>query len=446
MPQDMTTATVHSNVKEGRHAPEELADLLLRGLLLGFAISGVFLHPVVGLNRYWLSITITVWAAANLCVFAFPRSRKKSIGQLHLFLVLFDISMVLALAVTRPSSDASFVLPSILLLGSHGVHEGKVGTILSTAAGLIAVVAMWGPSPYTVFLWWQCVFGVVIVIGTGWVAAERRSFQRSIEEMKLSINEDEERLTMARCNLKEMRDQLSAAERLSTIGQMSAQMAHQVRNPLSSISLNMEMLDEEIAELPPERHKNSEPLVHAIHEEIETLAELTENYLQYARLPSLKLRPGSLNAVVEDLLHFLRAEMDRHGVSATRVLSPDVKPILLDRRQFRVALSNLVRNSLEALEGEGGSIRLTTHAANGNIVLTLSDTGPGIPEENLERIFEPFFTTKERGSGLGLTLTQQIVRMHRGELKCQSLTGVGTMFSILLPALSQDELQARMRR
>lgn len=227
---------------------------------------------------------------------------------------------------------------------------------------------------------------------------------------------------------------LLRSERLAAIGRMSSQITHEVRNPLNSLSLNVEMLEEELAGADGE----ARTLFRAIAKEIERLTQVTEGYLGFARLPKPRLARESVNALVESLLRFIREEAGKTGVEVSSDLRAALPDVLADENQLRQALLNVVRNALEALGSgngrRGGRLSVTTRRAAGHVEIVVRDDGPGIAPKDLARIFDPFYSTKSEGTGLGLPLTQQIIEEHGGTIACASEPGRGTVFTIRLPA------------
>ena len=227
-------------------------------------------------------------------------------------------------------------------------------------------------------------------------------------------------------------ERLKRSERLAAIGRMSSQITHEVRNPLNSLSLNVEMLEEEIDGKDPE----AKALLQAISKEIGRLEQITEGYLSFARLPKPSLAREQVNGLVDGLLDFLRGETEGAGVTVSKELAGSLPDVLADENQLRQALLNVVRNALEAMRDgkKGGKLRVATRAAGGEVELTFADDGPGIDPKDLARIFDPFYSTKKEGTGLGLPLTQQIIEEHGGSIACASEPGRGTTFTIRLPA------------
>lgn len=224
-----------------------------------------------------------------------------------------------------------------------------------------------------------------------------------------------------------------ASERLAAIGKMAAHVTHEIRNPLSSISLNIELLDEELAgaTLPGEARE----LLAAITREVERLGNLSEEYLRLARIPTSRMDAEDLGALVLDVAKFSRPELARADFELTVEVAEGLPPTLFDEAQLRQAVLNLLRNAREATSG-GGVIELSVLAEGMSVVLLVADRGGGIPEGLRERVFDPFFSTKGEGTGLGLATTRRIVDAHGGTLGWSAREGGGTVFRLALPIAS----------
>jgi signal transduction histidine kinase len=232
-------------------------------------------------------------------------------------------------------------------------------------------------------------------------------------------------------SLDRQRSELRRAERLAAVGRISAQITHEIRNPLNAIGLNAELLAEEIAGLPAPAEARQ--LVAAISREVDRLNGVTEHYLRFARLPRPMREPQDLDELLGGLLDFLAPELTAAGITVERQLSSRLAPIRGDEGQLRGAFLNLLRNAREAMPG-GGRITVKTRPVQGGVEAEICDTGEGIPPDDLTRIFEPFYSTKERGTGLGLAFTQKVVEEHGGTIQCESALGHGTVFTLRLPA------------
>ncbi|MHB8876896.1 MAG: sensor histidine kinase [Myxococcaceae bacterium] len=245
---------------------------------------------------------------------------------------------------------------------------------------------------------------------------------------------------MAR-SLKEREAQLEAqqkallrAEQLAAVGRIAAQIAHEVRNPLSSIGLNVEMLEEQLARArfgTLEESREAKDLLASVTREVDRLTEVTGEYLKLARPQNPTLSPEDVNELVTSVLDFSREELQRSKVLVERSLDPTAPRALADEGQLRQVFLNLLRNSREAMTG-GGRLTVRSRAANGQVEVVFEDSGHGMAPEVRSRIFEPFFTTKEGGTGLGLALSRQIVQAHGGSIDCESAPGGGTTFVVRL--------------
>jgi len=267
-------------------------------------------------------------------------------------------------------------------------------------------------------------------------------------EAKLGIPGDDEIALLARefdamagalkdrdAQLKEKQQELLRAERLAAVGRVSAQVAHEVRNPLSSIGLNVEMLQERLAESEfssDEAAKETHELLAAVTREIDRVTEITEEYLRLARLPTPVQRDENLVEVIEDVLSFSRGELERAQVKVVTTFPPGLLMAKVDEGQLRQVFVNLVRNAREAMEG-GGTLTVSAWAAKGTAEIRVHDTGAGMTPDVQERIFEPFFTTKAGGTGLGLSLSRQIIEAHGGSVEVESIVLRGTTFILKLP-------------
>ena len=230
-------------------------------------------------------------------------------------------------------------------------------------------------------------------------------------------------------------------DRLSIVGKMSAQVAHSIRNPLSAINLNADLLEDELARFGEAETAEAWSLLRSIKAEVGILRQVTDDYLKFVRMPRSDRRPADLNELLGDMLGFYAEEAAALGVELRRELSPELPEVALDEAQMNVALHNLVRNAFEAMP-RGGVLTARTRPAGGGAAVDLSDTGCGIAPEDQAALFTPFFTTKANGTGLGLVLTQQIVAEHQGAIRFASQPGQGATFTIELPAAAPVEAHA----
>lgn len=236
-----------------------------------------------------------------------------------------------------------------------------------------------------------------------------------------------------------------AAERLAEIGAMTGGLAHEIKNPLSTIGLNAQLLAEGIDELPtdaPIDASTKQRLLRrlgSLRREAERLRGILQDFLSYAGELRLDAKPDDLNRLVEDLVDFFSPQAERQGVRIRTELAPGGVIASIDEPLLKQAVLNLMLNGVQALVGRpSGELMIRTVSTLGldkrpQAELHVIDTGPGIPDEVLKNIYKPYFTTKAGGSGLGLPTTRRIVEAHHGRLEVHTEIGKGTDFTIVLP-------------
>ena len=230
---------------------------------------------------------------------------------------------------------------------------------------------------------------------------------------------------------------LYRAETLAGLTTLAAGVAHEIKNPLGAISINLQLLRKTLGPLPPETGPALEKYFGVLNEEIERLNGIVVDFLLAVRPMAPELRRENLGRIVGELAELVGPELERCGIRLISETDPGLPDALLDRRQIKQMLLNLAENAKAAMP-EGGTLTVAAAYADGDIVLTVSDSGTGIPPENLGKIFQPYFSTRETGTGLGLTIAYKIIREHRGEISVDSGEGRGTGFRIVLPALRKE--------
>ena len=268
------------------------------------------------------------------------------------------------------------------------------------------------------------------------VRAETRGAAREIQELAEEYNRMADSLAAREAELSVQRDELARAERLAALGQLAARMTHEVRNPLSSIGLNAELLDEEIRKpTGPDADEASE-LLGSIVGEVERLRGITEGYLARARPAPSERERHDLGQLTAAFVDFARGELERRQIDVD-VHAPPGVAIECDAGQIRQALWNLTRNAWEAMPN-GGVLRFEVARAQGEdgqprALLAVEDTGDGIAADVRERIFEPFFTTKDRGTGVGLALVREVASSHDGTVAIEDAQDGGARLVLRLP-------------
>lgn len=215
---------------------------------------------------------------------------------------------------------------------------------------------------------------------------------------------------MARA-LKKQQRALVRAERLAVVGKMAANVAHEIRNPLNAIALNLELIEDAIESGSPDE---MQPLLTAVGKEVQRLTDVTEAYLRFSGLPQPHLEPVDLSSIIRDLVAFQSEEARQLGV-AIQIEAPPSLPAHADPDQLRQALLNLVKNAIEATH-DSGHVLVRLECDENLARVIVEDDGNGVEQHMLEQIFEPFVSTKKHGTGLGLALARRVAEAHGGSL------------------------------
>jgi len=240
-----------------------------------------------------------------------------------------------------------------------------------------------------------------------------------------------QRRHMAR--MEEMKHRLRRAERLSSMGQLAAGVAHEIRNPLNAISMASQRLMREYAPHDEEKGKEFSRITEIIRDEIRRLNGIIEEFVIFFRIRKLELKNRSLEDVLENIVALIGEEAKARGVSLETLWSGINIMVSMDEDKLKQAFYNILKNAMESIS-ERGTITLSVQPSESDsVAVRISDTGSGLTPEQVEHIFDPEYTTKEKGLGLGLTLSHEIIRGHRGEIRVQSKVGSGTTFEIILP-------------
>jgi two-component system NtrC family sensor kinase len=262
---------------------------------------------------------------------------------------------------------------------------------------------------------------------------------RSLEGALQAMMEGLERQVEARtAELREAHEQLVRTEKLSSLGKLSASIAHEINNPLAGILTFAKLVSRTLAEGAPDDARRASLQKHLglIERETQRCSTIVKNLLDFARERPLQQKLLDPRAPLEEALSLIENNFKTHGVAIERALEP-VPLVVADFGQLRQAFVNIAMNACEAM-GQGGTLRVASRERDGFVELILGDTGPGIPPERLSRIFDPFFTTKEKGTGLGLSVVYGVVQKHEGTIAVDSEVGRGTTFTIRLPIPAQS--------
>ena len=227
--------------------------------------------------------------------------------------------------------------------------------------------------------------------------------------------------------------------RMESLVRLAGGIAHEIGNPLNTITIHLELLKKRLGGLPEEKRKEIADSLSNIQEETRRLDRIIRNFLKATRKPPLRFRLDDLNGVIDDAVSFLKPQMDVAKILIKFLKDKGLPVFLMDRERLYYAFINLIKNAQEAMP-LGGAIKITLTHKQHCAVLTIADTGSGIAEKDLPRIFDIYYTTKPEGSGLGLMLVYDAVAEHGGKIEVSSKLNKGTTFKVLLP-IREPQLQ-----
>lgn len=226
-------------------------------------------------------------------------------------------------------------------------------------------------------------------------------------------------------------------EQYSEIAQLAGGLAHEVKNPLSTIRLNMDLLAEDMEDLPETpQQKRALKKIAVVRRETVRLEDLLNEFLNFTRAHHLELSAADPNKELREIIDFFRPQANEMNVEIVEYFTADIPTIRLDKRSFHRAVLNLLLNAAQSMR-EGGELVVRTRLHGGEVAIDLIDTGCGMDHETLRKIFDPFFSTKQGGSGLGLPTVRKIIEGHGGRIAILSEPGQGTQFTLTFPALAQ---------
>lgn len=228
---------------------------------------------------------------------------------------------------------------------------------------------------------------------------------------------------------------LAVQEKRQLLSRLLARFAHEVRNPLSSLGIHVQLLEEDVHEAPQEVQEKTANRFEIIRGELHRLENVVKHFLSLAGPSSLDLRPLAVADVVGHVCELLRPEAATRGIEIVTKLPVALPSVTADAAQLTQALVNLVINAIQSIKHDGRvEVTVGVNESEGALTIAVQDTGPGIPNDKLSVIFEPFFTTKAEGSGLGLWIVQQIITAHGGTVEAYNPAGGGAVFTLHLPS------------
>ncbi len=328
----------------------------------------------------------------------------------------------------------SYYIPIVLASFWFEVLGGLATVLGLTSVYLVHIHRDWGHhSFYSFQQYTEIVMYVLVSVLVGYLSRSQRKARERLERTA-------EELSSAYQKLNQTFDQLRHSERLASLGQLSAGIAHEIRNPLGSIQGAVEILSDGV---PPGSPKLE--FAQIAKREVANLHRLVGDILRFSKpAPPMRL-PTGVGEIVEAACKLCADQARKQGIEFLRQEDSPVRNVLVDPEQLKQVLLNIFLNAIQA-QPAGGRISIRMFAERNEEVISIQDSGPGIEPENLNRIFDPFFTTKREGTGLGLSISYQLVRNNGGRIHVTSTPGQGTCFLISFPFSAQKRTDAQEAR
>lgn len=226
------------------------------------------------------------------------------------------------------------------------------------------------------------------------------------------------------------------SESFSDVAMLARGLAHEIKNPLSTMSVNLQLLKEEIQDDGTEKGRRILKKIEVLQKESSRLEEILNDFLRFTKEQELELEEHDINTVMDEVLDFITPEAQLQSIKIHKLYDPALPKCRVDDKLIKQAILNIFINAQEAMP-KGGNLTVKTLLNKKGIQIDIADTGVGIPSDKINKIFQPYFSTKKTGTGLGLPTAKRIIEKHKGTLTVHSKEGKGTKFSILLPVIKK---------
>jgi len=377
---------------------------------------------------YFIIYTVFIY----LWLFFSPKEKKTIYG----FSLFFDLLFALLLIRTTGGFSSPFFFNGFYLITAlYSFYYGTITSIIvATIASLLSLLS--GNLDFEKLHWTdfsvRIAFLFLLALPLGMLSQKLKKDKGKIENLNRDLKGYIE-------ELRNIQGRLVQVEKLSALGRLTADVAHEIRNPLTSIGGFARRLDKKIAEFTKEKE-----YIDIIISEVDRLERILKDVLTFSREAKFYMEYQEINSVIKESLQTFADVCSEQSILIEEKLDPSLPPVLVDKEQIRLAVNNLISNAIDAMP-KGGTLGINTYIEELHdvnfVVVEITDTGFGIPEGKLDMIFEPFYTTKEIGvgTGLGLSICKKIIDEHNGLVKVESKLDKGTSFKLFFPYQSKED-------
>ncbi len=401
---------IAKKVKESRFNSIDIAFSLVRiSAFLGMMIWMLY-HPLPYAERIYLLYLLAAFSIYTFILYALIFRFPERTRRIYFAEFILDLAALSYIVPLTGGFNSTFAYAFYLMAAVHSFYYGllrSIGVALLSSLVYVYSCTFYLPQVHWTDVLLRLIFLLLLAVTLGFLSEVEREMSRK----------------------------LVRAEQLAVMGTMSSQVAHAIRNPLSTISLSAELLADEIKKNPQANPAEANSLINSVLNEVSRINGVVEEFLQFARQPKLKQASCDINQLSESLIAFLDKDAERRKIFFVKHFEPDLPKAPIDERQLRQALINIIRNSFDAMP-EGGEINIFTRQLKNEVEVKIEDDGAGISRENIKKMFEPFFSTKHMGMGVGLSIARDIILEHGGGISCESKEERGTTIKITLPVSS----------
>jgi nitrogen-specific signal transduction histidine kinase len=411
--------------------PISWIDVLLLLFLLGLAV----LPPIHEIHKQLTLLAIGIFQLFEGRLVAWQPSR----GRAYSVIIKILLATLLLDHTGEIGINSSYYPIYYLALVTAAMYYGPVGTLLWTALTSLAYCSYLIPALQEYEFTEESAAQLAIRILFFFLAAmlvnrfvvENRRQMHQYQLLSETLEETNRQLRRAEADARR-------SERLAALGQLSAGLAHEIRNPLGVIKGSAEILNKKLQSSQPVESE----LAGYISSEVNRLNSLVARFLDFARPSHLELQPARISELMDRALESVRHQFPDAKVQIERSYAPELPEILVDGQMCEQVFVNLITNAYQAMDSSGGLLRVAIFAESANgrngVGVTVEDSGTGVPAELREQIFNPFFTSKKEGVGLGLSIVAKIVDDHRGSIRLETDSARGARFHVFLPASPND--------
>lgn len=393
----------------------------------------VFLWKDATGNPRGIITLIVVFISYSSIMYVLIMLSKINVKKIYAIVLVADLIFIFYLMKFTGGMTSNFYLAFYLLTTLHSFYYGfRFGILVAVASSLLYVFNEPGQFPEVINNWQEYAFKVAFLymfaIFSGFLSEKAKKDRNRIENLNVELARKQESIERASAQVKETREQLMRSEKLASIGTLTAEIAHEVNNPLDGIQNCLQMIKSDT--------KNEEQTLrylNLIENGVSRIDGIVNKLLGFTRWSHFSMEKLNLDKVVDNLIDFISYSFALKNIKVERNSYSGGLIVVADMNYLQQAFFNVILNAVDAMP-EGGTLKIDTILKDNRAEITISDTGIGIPEENMSRIFSPFFTTKEgKGTGLGLAISRQILLECGGEIRVASEAGKGATFTVTLP-------------